>query len=482
MDLIQSNKKLQEIEINQDLLRWKIGKWSAWPILRFTVAAQLAQLTIDTTDIRLTISEHLQQSFHDLVGLAKGKHSQVFLYVASSNRVEKENSLYKDVIFDDVIQYLSGYFKVETINNKYYRDQSQAALYPSNMTTSSIQLFSNFLSRYFLTPSVGVIAKRIYSQLQESLPELNLPRLYILRILAKYYWSKRIYGSLISYLKPQIIFLQTAYTNHALVAAAKETNIPVIEFQHGIIDRYHPGYSWTDYATAYKTQMIIPDRIFIYGDYWRNELLENGFWDDELRSVGSLRIDQYRNQVENEVGKKYQINNRIKKIVVTTQSIAIESLISFLSEFIRITPTPVELFIKLHPREFNRKPYEAAFSTYNNVHIISGYESPSTFELLSTADYHASIHSTCHYEALGLGIPTIVLPLTNYMRMLPLCDQAPGCALIVNSPAEVGRIITQNHPVPQEIRSFFFREKAIDNMLNELQLMGLQTKSKGDSL
>jgi hypothetical protein len=476
MDLIESNQKVQEIETSYDLLRWKIGKWSAWPILRFFVAAALANITIDTADIKLSIYEHFQQSLHDLYSLKIGKHPQALLYVASSNRVEQENSCYKDAIFDDILRYLYGYFKVETINNKYYRERSQTALYPSNMTTSSILLLANILSRYIRPPGLDSITQKIFSSLQKSLPELNFRPSYIRHILTKYYWTKRIYGSLIAFIKPQILFLQVAYTNHALVAAAREVNIPVIEFQHGVIDRHHPGYSWTGYASCYKNQMIIPNRLFVYGDYWQKELSDNGFWDNELRPVGSLRIDQYRNRPVLIDDEKNLSHNKTKKIIVTTQALDVERLISFIVEFLEIITTPVELFIKLHPREYNRQPYEEAFSNYSNVHIVSGHEPPSTFELISMADYHASIHSTCHYEALGLGKPTIILPLKDHERVLRLCELAPGYAVVAQSPTEMGRIVSQERSVPRDISSYLFRDHAVMNMLNELHGMGIQTK------
>jgi hypothetical protein len=476
MNLIESNQKVQEIETSYDLLRWKIGKWCAWPILRFFVTAALANLTIDTADIKLSIHKNFQQSLHDLNSLKKGKHPQALLYVASSNRVEREDNCYKDVIFDDVLRYLYGYFKIEKINNKYYRERSQTALYPSNMTTSSILLLANILSRYTWSPGIDSITREIFSSLQKSIPNLNFRPSYIRRILTKYYWSKRIYGNLIAIIKPQLILLQVAYTNHALVAAAREVGIPVIEFQHGVIDRHHPGYSWTAYASRYKNQMIIPDRIFVYGDYWQKELSDNGFWDNELRSVGSLRIDQYRNRSIIIDHEKILAHNKAKKIIVTTQALDVERLISFIVEFLKIITTPVELFIKLHPREYNRQPYEEAFSNYSNVHIISGHEPPSTFELISMADYHVSIHSTCHYEALGLGKPTIILPLKDHERVLRLCELAPGYAVVAHSPTEMVRIVSQEPSVPRDISSYLFRDNAVMNMLDELHGMGIQTK------
>jgi hypothetical protein len=113
--------------------------------------------------------------------------------------------------------------------------------------------------------------------------------------------------------------------------------------------------------------------------------------------------------------------------------------------------------------------YETAFKDYSNVHIFSGHEAPSTFELLATCDYHTSIHSTCHYEALGLGKPTIVLPFTNYERMLPLCEKSPDCALLAKTPGDMNKIISKNRTVSPEIAGYYFREGAVNNILNELR-------------
>jgi hypothetical protein len=170
--------------------------------------------------------------------------------------------------------------------------------------------------------------------------------------------------------------------------------------------------------------------------------------------------------------------NKRTKIIVTTQNIDVDLLISFLVELLNIATIPVEIDIKLHPREYDRQPYEFAFKNYPNVRIIAGHESPSTFELIAIADYHASIYSTCHYEAIGLGKPTIILPFTNHEIMLPLCDQAPGCAVLARTPAEMNWIISQEHKVPTEISSYYFRQDALDNILNELHFSKDEARSK----
>ena len=468
MDLLEINALLQDIETNQELLRMKIGLWSAWPILRFNLAALASNLAIDTSEIRLSTIEHISHSFHDAAGFLRVKHPHILLYVASSNRVEQKKDRYKDIIFDELLRYIPTYFKIENINNKFYLERSQRALYPSQMTTSGIYMISNLLSRLRRPRSIDRLADSFFASIQMVMPTSKISRLHIRKVLTSFYWRKILYRGLLHRVKPRILFLQTAYMNHALVAAAKEMNIKVVEFQHGIIDRHHPGYSWTSPAVVYKNHMPLPDLIYVYGDYWQDELSVNGFWNKELRSVGSLHLDQFRLQHVSLTSNNSISSNTPRKIVVTTQALDVDRLISFFIEFNKYATLPVELFIKLHPRESNRQPYDTAFRDHANIHIIAGHEAPSTFELLSSCDYHASIHSTCHYEALGLGKPTIILPFTNHERILPLCEQARGYALLVRTPAEMNQIIAQNRSVPHNISTYYFRDGAVDNILKEL--------------
>jgi hypothetical protein len=436
--------------------------------MRFNLAAIASNLAFDTSGIQLTIFKQVEQSFCDASGFLMAKHPKVLLYVASSNRAEQENDRYKDVIFDQLLRYIPEYFKIENINNKFYLDRSHRALYPSQMTTSGIYLFTTFLSRFLPPRSINPLAELFFTTIHNAFPKSTISVRHIRRVLNAFYWRKRIYRCLLNHLQPQFLLLQTAYTNHALVAAAKELNIKVIEFQHGIINRHHPGYSWTGSAANYKNQMPIPDFIYVYGDYWREELSVNGFWKEELRVVGSLRLDQYRTHDANGIINANKTTFTSIKIVVTTQSVDIDLLISFLVEFLKHSTKPVEIDIKLHPRESNRQPYETAFKGNPNVRIVSAHESPSTFELITKADYHVSIYSTCHYEALGLGKPTIILPFTNHELMLPLCERAPSYALLARTPEEMDWIIAQERNVPPEIASYYFRDGALENMLNEL--------------
>ena len=149
---------------------------------------------------------------------------------------------------------------------------------------------------------------------------------------------------------------------------------------------------------------------------------------------------------------------------------------NFLSRFLEISENliKIELWIKLHPRESKKSTYIEAYKKFANVQIIMGQEQPSTFELLYKADFHASIHSTCHYEALGLGTPTIILPFSGFERMLHLVSN--GYATLVKTPEEMAQLVCRPSikQVPEEVSDYFFKPNAIFNTITEIESEGFE--------
>ena len=119
MNLLEVNAQIQSLEANQEIVKYTIGSWRAWPIIRFNIAIVASKLGMDNNDIRLSALEYIQQSIHDIARLYRSDHPKAFLYVASSNRVEKESGLYKDIIFDDLLHHIPECYKIEIIYNKY---------------------------------------------------------------------------------------------------------------------------------------------------------------------------------------------------------------------------------------------------------------------------------------------------------------------------------------------------------------------------
>ena len=77
-----------------------------------------------------------------------------------------------------------------------------------------------------------------------------------------------------------------------------------------------------------------------------------------------------------------------------------------------------------------------------------------------------SIASTCHYEALALGTPTVILPFVDLEAMLPLINL--GYGIICEKPVDLFNMITNHEyqPVNDQISERFFRPNAIENILD----------------
>lgn len=252
---------------------------------------------------------------------------------------------------------------------------------------------------------------------------------------------------------------------HAIIAAAKELGVTTIELQHGgTTDRYHSGYSWTGYGIPHRPTMPIPDRLFLFGDHTRREVDQHGFWGGSIRVVGCPRVDQYRNR---RVGPQ-----KGTPIILLTTGASIAETIAFISEFLRASRDvrDLQLWVKLHPvYEAGPEPYLQAFGGDDRVRVLSGSQDPSTFELLAQASIHVSVSSSCHYDALGLGVPTVILALPTHEIVLAL--HRAGHALLARTPAELLQIVDRwrSHHVPPAVSKYYFKPDSIRNMRTDLE-------------
>jgi hypothetical protein len=214
--------------------------------------------------------------------------------------------------------------------------------------------------------------------------------------------------------------------------------------------------------------MPVPGKILVYGDYMKDELESWGFWAGRIISVGSLRLDDFRTKHS---GLR---KDEFCTLTWTTQGIKEAQLFEFIKEFLelcKLNPFEVHLNIKLHP-VYDPDPgfYDDIFIDYEKqISVIGASVEPSTYELISKSHYHLSISSSCHYEALGLEVPTIILPFANYRYFIDLVTA--GHAYLPQTPGELLSIIstTDSQKVPANIRERYYKTGALRNILAEIQ-------------
>lgn len=457
-------ERIRQVEIQYDLLQYQLDGWCAWPILRFEISNLLANLSL-VAKRRLRREERVAIALGDIFSLLKMRNAHYAVKTYTSGLAEQEGNRYKDIWFDDLLNEMGDYYKIETINNPAFLPRRQSALIKSDLTPTLLDFTAAFLRRLGNQRDAEAIAPCLSACIRDKLGIEACTTRWVLARLLFFYWSKKVYVALLKRIRPAYL-LTVDPSEYSLVAAAKEQKIQVIELQHGFLDRnQHGAYAWTDYASKYKTRMQIPDRLFLYGEYWKQELDANGFWGDTLRTVGSIRMDQYR-KLKTVASK----GNRCT-LVLTTQGLDVPETISFVKALMEAAANRLDLFlyIKLHPiYETSKEQYMNAFQTDQRVRVLLGSEAPSTFELLSQANLHLSISSTCHYEALGLGVPTVILPFSTHEVVLRL--HQVGHAFLVRTPLELLVIAEQwrDLSVPSEVSEQYFKPNALENIKREL--------------
>jgi hypothetical protein len=159
-------------------------------------------------------------------------------------------------------------------------------------------------------------------------------------------------------------------------------------------------------------------------------------------------------------------------LVVTTQGIETAGIIIFLQRCIQLLrgTLPFRLIVKLHPLYDvdTLERYCRAFADEMEVEVVSGAADVSTLELLTQAHLHASISSTCHFDALALGVPTVVLPFRTHEVVLPLV--ARGHARLVRDAGELAALIRSARALghSDDVGNSYFQPGALANMKREI--------------
>lgn len=467
----QAIERLQKLEEQSDLFRHQIDGFSAWRLLRLKAYTEIQNLPLEKLPDYATwnwLVERCILFLPDLIRFLFPRKAKYVIKTFSSALREKEADLYRDVYFDDLYEELKSCYKIETLNNFAFWRRRGRALYPIDMTTSVIDLISGVALFLRLPPSIDCTVDTIYEEIRTEpiLGKLTKPR--IARTLRRFYWSKKLFTYLLKRIKPKFV-ITAGHNEYAIWAAAKQLGLLTLEFQHGIFPSYDPD-ALPDLPVEYRKSLIVPDRILVYGEYWKKELEKNPYRQDELVAVGKPMIDKYRAIRFN--NKRFVHQDSPCKILLTTQGIDRQNLIAFFEHFLQIAHGRLkyELVIKLHPGfEMSRQIYQTTLGKQPNVQILLGNEDPSIYQLLSMADFHVSISSTSHYDALGISVPTVILPLVSCEEVLHLAYR--GHAKIAHTPEELLHIFLNDRgaSVPPDVSAYYYAPKALDNIRHVIE-------------
>lgn len=467
-DIVGKINSFKEFEEKHDLLKYSIDNWSVWPLFRHMIGIYHYGGIKMPRKKAISPLDAFKIVCSDSIAYLKMPKADVVFLSLNSARSEMESGKYVDVFLDELIKQEESFVKLEDIENVLFLKQSENALIPSCATVFTLRVYSLLMMTVAGRLSSAKLIAQIFNGLvaENLIPGYNNVRFFEKRII-RFILEKSLYKIILQRISPKILVHIGGHFYEAY-AAARELGITVIEMQHGFIDRnVHLGYNWGEYGKRFRKSIPLPNRLMLYGEHWKNELEMDGFWSGCIDVVGSTRLDRYRLKRQK---RKLGVASR-HVILWTTDGIEVEESIKFVKKAIsRLGSShPISLIIKLHPHAENLKdPYLNAFGGDNRVVVYLGNEGVSTFEHLVSSDMHFSISSTCLYEAISLGVPSVVLGLPSYEKVEPAIKL--GHCQLAMTPEDLASIIFKMKvlTVPDQDKEYYFKHGALGNIKSVL--------------
>ncbi|MBV6410834.1 MAG: hypothetical protein LC123_14135 [Burkholderiales bacterium] len=434
---------------------------SVWRLLRAPVGLSLQNLPLVIPP--LPPADLIAASVRSLINIIRvqsnGARYAVKTY-SSALRIMGRNG-YEDVYFEQLLREIPNGIRMHSLNAAGFSGRLNGPS-KTNLDCTVVPVLGTTLARLFPVKEGEEVFERLSRLLQERFGLVQFSASRISRMFSSFWWQSRIYEWILNRLGVRTVIAADS-GERALLAASHRLGIRFIELQHGVYTPEDPDcLPATSIACVAEPALLLPDVLAMYGEYWTDRHAGTAMGRlGRLHAVGASVIDKFRALRI----RDFRTDPNCLKLVVTTQGMDREALIRFLADFLDLYTNPCILIIKLHPvYDVSKAPYINAFSSDPRVQIIGGNAEPSAFALISHSDFHISIASACHYDAIGIGTPTVVLGLAGHTTVTDLVTA--GYALFADTPSVLKDIVSgQTSRITDSEPSIFFRHGFVQNLL-----------------
>lgn len=398
----QYKLSLKEIEESYDTQSILLEGVCIWPIIRFKINEEIRKnkgLKSRTFLLNRSIYKKLlTASFYGIWEIFKIKKYEYWIF-SSSDRRKKIRNIYVDRVAEPLAVSLPNSLMIE---NPYPlgRHFKKKQLNDCNIISRTLFFAGTKVSGIFLKRNLPIKNEEV---LVEILTENGISIDYI-RVLNNYLAQYRFMKLLLSMTKPKAVFFVYAASSMGFIRAIKEKEIPVIEIQHGIINKSHYAYNvYKDFG-----KLLFPNYLMTYGQNELKIFNQNNYFIEQRNvfPVGYFFLDEF---LKSPLRESYRndLRNRFKKVIVfSLQDPFEEYTFDFLRRVSSLDPSLLYILV---PRDIKK--------AYNNLNLgenVKIERSLNIYECLKMADFHASINSTCAIESLYFGVPNILFDYKNW--------------------------------------------------------------------
>lgn len=228
----------------------------------------------------------------------------------------------------------------------------------------------------------------------------------------------------------RVVVVECSYDKHTLVEAARASELPVVEIQHGVVSRYHLGYHFPSGSGKPTT---FPDWFFAWGEFWRSAA-EFPIERERVVPVGFPRFDRERSQPPD--ASYDATHGGGEDILFLSQAMLGERISRFAARLAGLGLRD-RIVYRLHPREARSWRTRYPWLVASGVRVTGS--DASLYSQLRSVPIHVGCFSTALYEGLSLGGRTYLIraPGVEYMDELVRA----GKATLVQTPEELASLI-----------------------------------------
>lgn len=458
-----------QMEEELDLFNKQINGVYFWELIRLSVVSQIAQKTglygqaqVRTESNVKNVSHFAYNAFKNIIYKNPffSTNIDIVFWGGSRRKLMDDGfwwNIYCDPVMDSLFDfnslllestYLGNHFKPCKTNNIKYID-----------FISFIRYFKNMFIRYRTALSVedmydlNKIKSRLIDVFNITVDIENI----VTSSLRMRSVMLPVYRSLLKRIKPKIVVVICSYGKETFIEACKQQKIPVVELQHGTINRYHTGYS---FPGKYYSKTTFPDYFLTFGDYWK-KLVQFPIPQERVISTGYPFFDMETAKY-NSIPKKNQI-------VFISQGTIGARMSRFAVELQFRQDFDLDIVYKLHPGEYSRWQKDYPWLVNSGLSVIDD-ESEPLYKLLAQSKALVGVYSTVVYEGLGMGLPTYLVDLPGIEYMDELI--ASGAVVKISTVQELIVCLDNTSYYKGSVNSDqFFKPEALNNICTTLKLI-----------
>ena len=458
-----------QFEVDNHLFAKRINSIFFWERIRFTVFMKLFLTLVNVKEVDkerikdetsrivnyfLKFRNYLLSIFRFRKNPFLAKQHDLVLF--SNSRRKKQDDGYWWDIYTDHLEKKLGYSTILLEKDfflKYRKPVKTERIAYHTFLDLLVDLKKYFrLSRVKFNDDDKIYLQKLSQEIESVFSlDINLVSL-VYHTLSKRKRELSLYHKLLKKIKPKVAIVVCSYGKENFIEVCKSNDIPVIELQHGVITRYHIGYSY-EKETAKKHNF--PDFLFSFGNYWK-ETVKYPIPKEKIFNVGYPELE-IRKELYKNVKKQKQI------LFISQKTIG-----SFLSKIaVELSETKnldYKIIYKLHPFEVFTWEEDYPWLAQSNIDITD-HKGKNLYKLLAESEILIGVYSTAIFEGLSFDLKTFLYDAPGIDYMQPLFEGE--FAIKFNSTEDfIAKIVTSKKKKYDS--ELFFKSNSIENIKNKI--------------